>query len=86
MHDLNQLLRQLGGGSADPELLRRLQTLTEGQTGQALTEPLRTASAEELRQAVQRGNAGDIRAAVGQFLATPEGMALADRLRQALGK
>ncbi len=86
MHDLNQLLQQLGGGNADPQLLRQLQTFTDGAQGRALAAQLQNASAEEMRQAVQRGNAEDLRSAVGQFLSSPEGMQLSEQLRQMFGK
>lgn len=86
MHDLNQLLQQLGGGNADPQFVRQLQTITEGEQGRALAAQLQNASAEEMRQAVQRGNAAELRQAVGQFLSSPEGMQLAEQLRQMFGK
>lgn len=86
MHDLNQLLQQLGGGNADPQLLRQLQSIAGGTQGRALAEQLQNTSAEEMRQAVQRGNAEDLRNAVGQFLSSPEGMQLSEQLRQMFGK
>ena len=86
MHDLNQLLQQLGGGNADPQLLRQLQSIAGGAQGRALAAQLQNTAAEELRQAVQRGNAEELRSAVGQFLSSPEGMQLSEQLRQMFGK
>lgn len=85
MHDLNQLLRQLGGEQADPQLVRQLRTITDGEQGRALAAQLQNASADEMRQAIGRGNADALRDAVGTFLSSPEGARLADQLRQMLG-
>lgn len=86
MRDMNELLQQLGGQNADPQMLSHLQALAGNAQCRALADQLKSASAEEMRQAVQRGNADEIKQAVGQFLSTPEGTRLAAQLRQALGK
>ena len=86
MQDLNQLLQQLGGGNADSQLVRQVQAVTDSAQGRALAAQLQSASAEEMRQAVQRGSAADLHNAVGQFLSSPEGARLAEQLRQMLGK
>ena len=86
MRDMNQFLQQFGGQNADPQMLRQLQALAGNTQCQALADQLKSASADEMRQAVQRGNADDIKKAVGQFLSTPEGARLAEQLRQVLGK
>ncbi|MBQ8144617.1 MAG: hypothetical protein IJ452_06925 [Butyricicoccus sp.] len=86
MRDMNELLQHLGGGTADPQLLLQLQTIAGSAECRALADRLTGASAEEMRQAVQRGSASGIQQAVGNFLNTPEGAALAEQLRQALGK
>ena len=86
MRDLKDLLLQLGGQNADPQMLSQLEILTGNTQYHALADQLKSASAEEMRQAVQRGNAEEIRQAVGQFLNTPDGIRLAAQLRQMLGK
>ena len=86
MNDMDRLLQQLGGQKAYPQMLAQLQALAGSQQCRALADQLTTASTEQMRQAVQAGNSDGIKQAVGQFLSTPEGMRLAEQLRQALGK
>ena len=88
MSDMNQLLSRLTGGQGvDPQLLAQVQALAGNAQCQSLAAQLgQQPSAGELRQAVEQGDADQIRQAVGSFLATPEGARLAEQLRQVLGK
>lgn len=83
MSDFNQLLSQMTGGQGpDAQMLGQLRSVLGSEQCQALAGELTAASPERLREAVQRGDADEVREAVGQFLNTPEGARLAEQLRR----
>lgn len=87
MSDFNQLLSRMAGGQgADAQMLGRLQSVLGSEQCQTLAGELTAASPEQLREAVRRGDADEVREAVGQFLNTPEGARLAEQLRRMFGR
>lgn len=90
--DINELMRNLKLTGADPSTLAAISRLKETMTsaqGQQLAQGMSRDTAARIERAAQAAQAGDTRAAqaaVSEILSTPEGAALAARLKGILGK
>lgn len=88
MNNLEQLLHQLNLPQNDPRLSALAQFL-QSEQGRALAQGVSAQTAARISQAVQAAGRGDQAAAkqtVQEILRTPEGAALAARLRSMLGQ
>lgn len=88
MNNLEQILHQLNLPQNDPRLSALAQFL-QSEQGRALAQGVSTQTAARISQAVQAAGRGDQAAAkqtVQEILRTPEGAALAARLRSMLGQ
>lgn len=89
MPDFNQLLAQFrANGTNDPQI-RALEQFMRSAQGQNLAQNLSPDTASRISQAAQAAQHGDMqgaRAAVDDILRTPEGAALAARLKSMMGK
>lgn len=89
---LDELMRSLQLDKIDPSAkaaLDRLQNAMQSAEGQRMAKQIDRATAERIERAAKAAQAGDTRRAqqaVGELLGTPEGAALAARLRKMLGK
>lgn len=88
MNNLEQILRQLNLPQNDPRL-HALTQFMQSEQGRALAQDVSAQTAARISQAAQAAGRGDQAAAkqaVQEILRTPEGAALAARLRSMLGQ
>lgn len=88
MNNLEQILHQLNLPQNDPRL-RALTQFMQSEQGRALAQDVSAQTAARISQAAQAAGRGDqdaAKQAVQEILRTPEGAALAARLRSMLGQ